>query len=79
MCESDVRMLVEDTQRGNEWSKKAWPGEDHSEDLQNIDVPVRIVVGALDIVGSPERVQTEVLEKVNIDNEETWKWKYGCC
>jgi pimeloyl-ACP methyl ester carboxylesterase len=75
--DDDVRMLVEDTQRGNEWSKKAWPaygmGEDYSEDLRNIDVPVRIVVGALDMVESPERVRTEVLEKINIDNEE----KYG--
>jgi 3-oxoadipate enol-lactonase len=71
--EDEVKMLVEDTQRGNEWARKAWPsygmGEDYSDNLRDIDVPVRIVVGALDIVEPAERARTEVLEKINIDTD----------
>jgi pimeloyl-ACP methyl ester carboxylesterase len=66
--EDVVKMLVEDTQRGNEWAKMAWPvygmEEDYSAGLRNIEVPVRIVVGELDKVEPAERVRTEVLEKI---------------
>jgi 3-oxoadipate enol-lactonase len=69
--DEEVKTLVEDTQRGNEWARKAWPaygmGEDYSDNFRDIDVPVRIVVGALDIVEPAERVRTEVLDKINID------------
>jgi pimeloyl-ACP methyl ester carboxylesterase len=71
--EEDVRILVEDTQRGNEWARKAWPacgmGEDYSANLGHINVPVRIVVGSQDRVEPAERVRREVLEKINIHIE----------
>lgn len=70
--EDDVRLLVEDTQRGNEWARKAWPaygmGEDYSENLSNIQVPARILVGSLDKVEPVEKVQREVLEKIDGTN-----------
>jgi len=66
--EDDVKMLVEDTQLGNEWAKMAWPVygmlEDYSAGLGNIDVSVRIVVGELDKLEPAERVRAQVLEKI---------------
>lgn len=71
--EEEVKMLVEDTQRGNKWARKAWPAygmeEDYSADLCDIEVPVRVVVGGQDKVEPLERVRKEVQEKINIDIE----------
>jgi len=68
--EEDVMMLVEDTQRGNEWARKAWPAygmeADYSADLRNIAVPVKIVVAAQDKVEPVGRVRSEVQEKINV-------------
>lgn len=68
--EDVVEMLVEDSQRGNKWARKAWPAyameEDYSADLRNIGVPVGIVVGSEDKVEPFERVRREVQEKINI-------------
>jgi 3-oxoadipate enol-lactonase len=68
LADEDIRMLVEDTQRGNQWAKKAWPSygmeEDYSGDLHKIGVPVKIVVGELDKLEPAERMRTEIIEKI---------------
>lgn len=66
--EQDVKNLVDDMMRGNEFAKKAWPeygmGEDVREQAKKISVPVVIVAGELDRVETVERVKGEVLPNI---------------
>lgn len=66
--EQDVKNLVDDMMRGNEFAKKAWPeygmGEDVREKAKKISVPVVIVAGELDRVETVERVKGEVLPNI---------------
>ncbi|KAK3358210.1 Alpha/Beta hydrolase protein [Lasiosphaeria hispida] len=60
--------VVEDMLRGNRWARQAWPaygiGEDVSEGVGGISVPVLVIAAEKDVVEPVERVQTEVCARI---------------
>ncbi|KAJ7052786.1 Alpha/Beta hydrolase protein [Mycena amicta] len=63
--EDTIGRLVDDCLAGSEGAKKAWPEygmqEDYRDLLERLELPVQVVVGALDIVEPRERVKEEVV------------------
>jgi len=64
-----VKSTVEDALCGNKWAKAAWPNYGMAEDITNlfgcIDVDVLVLVGEKDRVEPAERMQREIVDKLN--------------
>ena len=60
--------VVEDMLRGNRWARQAWPaygmGEDLSEGVGEISVPVLVLAAENDLVEPVERVRSEVVARI---------------
>jgi len=60
--------VVEDMLRGNRWTRQAWPaygmGEDVSEGVSEISVPVLVLAAENDRVEPVERVRSEVVARI---------------
>lgn len=60
--------VVEDMLRGNRWARQAWPGyamgEDVSEGVGGISVPVLVLAAERDLVEPVERVRSEVCARI---------------
>ncbi|KAK6081506.1 Fluoroacetate dehalogenase [Seiridium cupressi] len=63
-----VTSLVQDMVKGNKWAREAWPayvmGEDVSEWTGKIEVPSLVISAEKDVVEPTERVQREVVERL---------------
>lgn len=63
-----VDVLVADQIRGNKWARAAWPGygmeEDFAELADAIRVPALVLAAEKDVIETPERVRTEVHNKI---------------
>jgi 3-oxoadipate enol-lactonase len=68
VSDQQVKSLVEDMLKGNEYAKKAWPayamGEDILEQVRGIRTKVLVIVGAKDKVEVLEKVRKEVLGNI---------------
>ena len=68
LSDEDVETFWEGSQTGSKWARAAWPKyaieEDHSKSLQDIQIPVKVVVGACDKVHTVDLLRKEILEKV---------------
>ncbi|KAI9740915.1 MAG: hypothetical protein M1818_004521 [Claussenomyces sp. TS43310] len=68
LSEDQVRMVVEDIMKGNEFAKRAWPAyamvEDFSSETKEIRVPVLVIAGEFDRVEPVGRLQMEVVGNI---------------
>lgn len=66
--EDGVKILIEDTQRGNQWARAAFlaycMAEEYSAQLSKIEIPVRVMVGELNRVETVQNVGAEVVERI---------------
>ncbi|KAH8660556.1 Alpha/Beta hydrolase protein [Xylariales sp. PMI_506] len=64
-----VSATIDTALRGNRWAKAAWPSygmaEDITELFSRIDLDVLVVAGEKDMVEPPDKMKTEIADKLN--------------
>ena len=70
LSDEQIKIVVEDNLKGNQFAKLAWPTYAILEDIlietKKIDVPVLVIAGELDKIDPIERHQKEVVDNLSI-------------